>query len=92
MESVEGLGLDNYIVYNLKAFVERGYMKQDMHAQKHLRVIRTVGTGSAEELIHPLVREPESTIALPPCGYHSRREASCPRANLERTSAKAFAP
>jgi hypothetical protein len=41
-ESVEGLPT-NWIVYNLKATVDRGYMSKPLTASSHIRVIRTLG-------------------------------------------------
>ncbi|KAF1953681.1 hypothetical protein CC80DRAFT_136670 [Byssothecium circinans] len=41
-ESVEGLPT-NYIIYNLKASVDRGYMSKPLAATSHIRVIRTLG-------------------------------------------------
>ncbi|PVH95154.1 carbon catabolite repression protein cred [Periconia macrospinosa] len=40
-ESVEGLPT-NYIIYNLKASVDRGYMSKPLLATSHIRVIRTL--------------------------------------------------
>lgn len=41
-ESVEGIGT-NWIVYNLSATVDRGYMSKQLSANQHIRVIRTLG-------------------------------------------------
>jgi hypothetical protein len=41
-ESVEGLPT-NWIVYNLKATVDKGYMSKPLTASSHIRVIRTLG-------------------------------------------------
>ncbi|KAF2123256.1 hypothetical protein BDV96DRAFT_593689 [Lophiotrema nucula] len=41
-ESVEGLGT-NWVVYNLTATVDRGYMSKQLTATSHIRVIRTLG-------------------------------------------------
>lgn len=41
-ESVEGLPT-NYIIYNLKASVDKGYMSKPLTATSHIRVIRTLG-------------------------------------------------
>jgi hypothetical protein len=41
-ESVEGLPT-NYIVYTLKATVDRGYITKPLTATSHIRVIRTLG-------------------------------------------------
>ncbi|KAF2472564.1 uncharacterized protein BDR25DRAFT_313071 [Lindgomyces ingoldianus] len=41
-ESVEGLGT-NWIVYNLSATVDRGYISKQLCATQHIRVIRTLG-------------------------------------------------
>lgn len=45
-ESVEGLGM-NYIVYDLHASVDRGYMSKALTAHSHIRVIRTIGQDAA---------------------------------------------
>lgn len=41
-ESVEGLH-SNYVVYDLKASVDKGYMSKHITATSHIRVIRTLG-------------------------------------------------
>lgn len=41
-ESVEGLP-SNWIVYSIKATVDRGYMSKPLTASSHIRVIRTLG-------------------------------------------------
>lgn len=41
-QSVEGLPT-NWVVYNLKAHVDRGYMSKQLSATAHIRVIRTLG-------------------------------------------------
>ena len=46
-ESVEGLPT-NWIVYNLKATVDRGYMSKPLTASSHIRVIRTLGRDMME--------------------------------------------
>jgi hypothetical protein len=46
-ESVEGLGT-NWIVYNLSATVDRGYMSKQLSATSHIRVIRTLGRDMME--------------------------------------------
>ncbi|KAF2729442.1 hypothetical protein EJ04DRAFT_588809 [Polyplosphaeria fusca] len=48
-ESVEGLGT-NWIVYNLTATLDRGYMSKQLTAQQHIRVIRTLGRDLMETL------------------------------------------
>ncbi|OCL06231.1 carbon catabolite repression protein cred [Glonium stellatum] len=48
-ESVEGL-VGNYIVYNLNATVDRGYISKHLSATRHIRVVRTLGQDSMESL------------------------------------------
>ncbi|KAF2847508.1 carbon catabolite repression protein-like protein cred [Plenodomus tracheiphilus IPT5] len=46
-QSVEGLPT-NWVVYNLKAHVDRGYMSKQLSANTHIRVIRTLGRDMLE--------------------------------------------
>ncbi|KAF1999248.1 carbon catabolite repression protein cred [Amniculicola lignicola CBS 123094] len=48
-ESVEGLGT-NWIVYNLTATVDRGYLSKQLLANQHIRVIRTLGRDVMESM------------------------------------------
>ncbi|EAT79385.1 hypothetical protein HBH56_100910 [Parastagonospora nodorum] len=48
-QSVEGLPT-NWIVYNLKATVDRGYMSKQLSATSHIRVIRTLGRDLLETM------------------------------------------
>lgn len=48
-QSVEGLPT-NWIVYNLKASVDRGYMSKQLSASSHIRVIRTLGRDLLETM------------------------------------------
>lgn len=48
-ESVEGLPT-NWVVYNLKAAVDRGYMSKHLSATSHIRVIRTLGRDLLETM------------------------------------------
>ncbi|EUC31103.1 hypothetical protein COCCADRAFT_6941 [Bipolaris zeicola 26-R-13] len=48
-QSVEGLP-SNWIVYNLKATVDRGYMSKQLSASTHIRVIRTLGRDMLESM------------------------------------------
>ncbi|KAJ4350437.1 uncharacterized protein N0V89_009058 [Didymosphaeria variabile] len=48
-ESVEGLPT-NWIVYNLKATVDRGYISKPLSACSHIRVIRTLGRDLMESV------------------------------------------
>ncbi|KAF1941700.1 carbon catabolite repression protein cred [Clathrospora elynae] len=48
-QSVEGLPT-NYIVYDLKASVDRGYMSKQLSAMSHIRVIRTLGRDMLESM------------------------------------------
>ena len=46
-ESVEGL-LGGYVIYRLKATIDRGLLSSNIYARKHIRVIRTYEMGSPE--------------------------------------------
>ncbi|KAF2027114.1 carbon catabolite repression protein cred [Setomelanomma holmii] len=48
-QSVEGLPT-NWVVYNLKASVDRGYMSKHLSATSHIRVIRTLGRDLLETM------------------------------------------
>ncbi|KAF2123549.1 hypothetical protein P153DRAFT_303627 [Dothidotthia symphoricarpi CBS 119687] len=48
-QSVEGLPT-NWVVYNLKATVDRGYMTKQLSATSHIRVIRTLGQDLMESM------------------------------------------
>jgi arrestin-related trafficking adapter 4/5/7 len=48
-ESVEGL-TSSYIIYELRAFVDRGYMSKDLATKKHIRIIRTLGRDIMESV------------------------------------------
>ena len=52
-ESVEGL-TDTWIVYRMKATIERGILQQNPVARKQVRIIRTLDT-AALELAHAMV-------------------------------------
>lgn len=52
-ESVEGMQ-DTWIIYRMKATVDRGVLAQNVLARKHLRIIRTLDT-AALELSHEMV-------------------------------------
>ncbi len=52
-ESVEGL-TETWLVYRMKATIERGLLQQNSVARKQVRVIRTLDTG-ALELAHAMV-------------------------------------
>ncbi|KAL8924949.1 MAG: hypothetical protein Q9208_003832 [Pyrenodesmia sp. 3 TL-2023] len=51
-ESVEGLQ-DSWIIYRLKATIERGVLAQNVFARKHVRAVRTLDT-AALELSHEM--------------------------------------
>ncbi|KAI9673003.1 MAG: hypothetical protein M1817_003167 [Caeruleum heppii] len=51
-ESIEGLE-DNYIVWRLKATIERGALAQNLHVSKHVRIVRTLSP-STLELAHQM--------------------------------------
>ncbi|KAL8935212.1 MAG: hypothetical protein Q9211_004818, partial [Gyalolechia sp. 1 TL-2023] len=53
-ESVEGLQ-DSWIIYRMKATVDRGVLAQNVLARKHVRIIRTLDT-AALELSHEMVQ------------------------------------
>lgn len=53
-ESVEGL-TDTWIVYRMKATIERGMLQQNSIARKQVRIIRTLDT-AALELAHAMVK------------------------------------
>ena len=53
-ESVEGLD-HNWVIYRMKATIERGLLQLNSYARKHLRLIRTFDP-SAPELSHEVVR------------------------------------
>jgi hypothetical protein len=46
-ESVEGLN-DSWIIYRMKVTIARSRMAHKLHAQKHLRVVRTLDPSSLE--------------------------------------------
>jgi len=48
-QSVEGLPT-NWVVYSLKASVDRGYMSKQLTASNHIRVIRTLGRDMLESM------------------------------------------
>ncbi|KAJ4299085.1 hypothetical protein N0V90_004329 [Kalmusia sp. IMI 367209] len=48
-ESIEGLPT-NWVVYSLKATVDRGYMSKPLSASSHIRVIRTLGRDLMESV------------------------------------------
>ena len=52
-ESVEGLQ-DSWVIYRMKATIERGILQQNSVARKQVRVIRTLDT-AALELAHAMV-------------------------------------
>lgn len=54
-ESVEGIGT-NWIVYDLHATVDRGYMSKQLTATSHIRVIRTLGRDISESVPMEQVR------------------------------------
>lgn len=52
-ESIEGLA-ETWLVYRMKATIERGMLQQNLVARKQVRIIRTLDTG-ALELAHAMV-------------------------------------
>ena len=61
-ESVEGL-TDTWLVYRMKATIERGILQQNTVARKQVRVIRTLDTG-ALELAHAMVIPSQGTMGF----------------------------
>lgn len=59
-ESVEGLQ-DSWIIYRMKATIDRGILAQNVLARKHLRIVRTLDT-AALELSHEMVESLLSNI------------------------------
>lgn len=57
-ESVEGLGT-SYIVYDLNAVVDRGYISKSLTAQTHIRVIRTL---SNDRMASPPIEQANEDI------------------------------
>jgi len=56
-ESVEGLA-GSFVVYDLKAEIDRGYMSKNLLADKHVRVIRALGRDMTETVPMPYVCSP----------------------------------
>lgn len=54
-ESVEGLA-SSYIIYELHASVDRGYMTKDLTTKKHIRIVRTLGQDLMEAIPMEQVR------------------------------------
>lgn len=52
-ESVEGLW-DSWIIYRMKATIDRGLLAQNIFARKHVRIVRTLES-DALELSHSMV-------------------------------------
>jgi len=59
-ESIEGLD-HSYIVYNLTAVLQKGYMTKDTATKKHIRIIRAMGRDALESIIFEQVR-PDSLL------------------------------
>jgi hypothetical protein len=53
-ESVEGLS-SGYVVYDLTAEIDRGYMSKGLMAKKHVRIIRTLSRDMTETVPFPYV-------------------------------------
>jgi hypothetical protein len=64
-ESVEGLGT-NWIVYDLHATIDRGYITKQLTATSHIRVIRTLGRDIMETIPYEQVGC-TSRLFLGPC-------------------------
>ena len=52
-ESVEGLP-ESWVIYRMKAKIERGLLQQNAVSRRHVRVIRTLDLSSLE-LVHEMV-------------------------------------
>ena len=52
-ESIEGLP-ECWVIYRMKATIDRGRLQQNIHARKHVRIIRTLDA-AALELAHSMV-------------------------------------
>ena len=59
-ESIEGL-TETWLVYRMKATIERGMLQQNAVARKQVRIIRTLDTG-ALELAHAMVIPVKETM------------------------------
>ena len=55
-ESVEGLA-NSFCVYDLKAEIDRGYMSKALFAEKHVRIVRTLGRDTTETVPLPYSNE-----------------------------------
>ncbi|KAF2418270.1 hypothetical protein EJ08DRAFT_65143 [Tothia fuscella] len=55
-ESVEGLS-GSFVVYDLKAEIDRGYMSKNLTAEKHVRIVRTLGRDMTETVPMPYSNE-----------------------------------
>jgi hypothetical protein len=55
-ESVEGLA-SSFCVYDLKAEIDRGYMSKALFAEKHVRIVRTLGRDMTETVPLPYSNE-----------------------------------
>lgn len=55
-ESIEGLP-ECWVIYRMKATIDRGRLQQNIHARKHVRIIRTLDP-AALELAHSMVGAP----------------------------------
>lgn len=55
-ESIEGLP-ECWLIYRMKATIDRGRLQQNIHARKHVRIIRTLDP-TALELAHSMVGAP----------------------------------
>lgn len=63
-ETVEGLP-GNFIIYELKAVVERGIMAKDIEARRRLRIIRTLGSDLLELADPKVTNYPWNTVTYP---------------------------
>ena len=68
-ESIEGLD-DSWIVYRMKATIDRGILAQNIITRKHIRVVRTLDT-AALELFHEMVLCTLFHVKLSPVNWRS---------------------
>ncbi len=67
-ESVEGLG-DSWIIYRLKATLERGILAPKVYARQHIRVVRTPDVATLEGAQTGVVRVAHAICIAEPISY-----------------------
>ena len=63
-ESIEGLP-ESWVIYRMKAKIERGLLQQNAVARRHVRVVRTLDLSSLElvhEMVGAHVQDPDRTL------------------------------